>query len=272
MRGVQGADGGRVDAGLGGRDAAPRPSGLGRDPQVAGVAALELGDERAPGGEPAGEDVHGRPGQRVRLAVEVDAGFLASGHVAVQVQRAELQVGDLGNAVAGVGDDRGHGRGAQRGHGVGVDRPLDGEVVQQPLGVARGQVIAASGRLAIHPDRLPEELGEGVDGVRAHPHGVRVRRRVRAAEGIAGAGLAHGRVGQPCRRPLAVQQLSRRQRPLRRLLGVAEVLVEEGLAYPAGARGQVAPGEVPEEFVDCVARRRAGVQGWHAQHNTGFSR
>ena len=54
------------------------------------------------------------------------------------------------------------------------------------------------------------------------------------------------------------------------LLGVAEVLVEEGLAYPAGARGQVALGEVPEEFVDCVARRRAGVQGWHAQHNSGF--
>ena len=272
MGGVQGAHGGRVDAGLGRRDAAPRSSGLGRDPQVAGVAALELGDERPPGGEPAGQDVHGRPGQRVRLAVEVDASLWAYGHVAVQVQGAELQVGDLGNAVAGVGDDRGHRRRAQRGHGVGVDRPLDREVVKQPLGVARGQVVAAGGRLAVHPGRLAEELGEGVDGVRADPHGVRVGGRVGSAEGVAGAGLALGRVGQPRRRPLAVQQVPRRQRVLRpgRLLSVAEVLVEEGLAYPAGARGQVAVGEVPEEFVDCVARRRAGIQGWHAQHNSGF--
>jgi hypothetical protein len=74
--------------------------------------------------------VHRRPGERERLAVEIDTSFLAPGHIAVQVQRAELEVGDLGNAVAGVGDDRRHGRGAQRGHGVGVDRPLDGEVVQ----------------------------------------------------------------------------------------------------------------------------------------------
>jgi hypothetical protein len=274
VRGVQGAHGGRVDAGLGRRDAAPGPSGFGRDPQVARVAALELGDERPPGGEPAGEDVHGRPGERVRLAVEVDAGFLAPGHLAVQVQRAELEVGDLGDAMAGVGDDGGHRRGAQRGHGVGVDRPLDGEVVQQLLGVARGQVVAAGRRLALDPGGLAAELGEGVEGIGADPHGVRVGRRVRAPEGVAGAGLALGRVGEPGRGPLYVKQVPRRQLLLRPggLLRVAEVLVEEGLADPAGARGQVAPGEMPEKFVDCVARRGAGVQGWHAQHNSGSFR
>ena len=169
---------------------------------------------------------------------------------------------------------RGHGGGAQRGHGVGVDRPLDGEVVQQLLGVARGQVVAASRRLAVDPRGLAEELGEGVQGVRADPHRVRVRGRVRAPEGVAGAGLALGRVGEPRRGPFAVYQVPRGQLLLRPggLLGVAKVLVEEGLAYPAGARRQVAPGEMPEELVDCVARRRAGVQGWHAQHNSRSKR
>jgi hypothetical protein len=274
VRGVEGAHGGRADAGLGRRDAASRSSRLGRDPQVAGVAALELGDERPPGREPAGEDVHRRPGERERLAVEIDASFLAPGYIAVQVQRAQLEVGDLGNAVAGVGDDGRHRRGAQRGHGVGVNRPLDGEVVQQPLGVARGQVVAAGRGLAVDPHGLAEELSEGVKGVRADPHGVGVGRRVRPPEGVAGSGLALGRVREPGRSAFAVEQFPRRQLLLRpgRLLGVAEVLVEEGLAYPAGARGQVSPGEVPEEFVDCVARRRAGIHGWHAQHNSGFSR
>jgi hypothetical protein len=51
---------------------------------------------------------------------------------------------------------------------------------------------------------------------------------------------------------------------------VPEVLVEEGLADPAGAGGQVALGEVPEEFIDCVTRRGAGVQGWHGQQNSLF--
>ena len=272
MRGVQGADGGGADAGLGGRDAASRATGLGGDPEVAGVAALELGDQRCAGRQPAGEDVHRGPAERVRLAVD-----LGAWRVAVQVQRAELQVGYLGDAVTGVGDHGGDGGGAQRGHGVSVDRPLDGEIVQQPLGVARGQVIAAGGRLAVDAPRLAEELSEGVDAVSADPHRVRVGRRVRTAEGVAGAGLALRRVREPGGGALRFQQFPRRQRLLRPggrgdLLGVPEVLGEEGLTDPAGARGQIAIGEVPEEFVDCVARRSAGVQSWHGQQNSLFHR
>lgn len=77
MRGVQGAYGGWVDARLGGRDAAARPTGLGGDPQVAGVTALEVGDDRSPRGQPAGEDVHGRVGERERFAVGFNGGLVA---------------------------------------------------------------------------------------------------------------------------------------------------------------------------------------------------
>src|ERR1035441_2168481 len=60
VRRVEGADGRGGEAGLDGGTAAAGPPGLGRDPQVARVAALELGDDLRPGPEPAGEDLHGR--------------------------------------------------------------------------------------------------------------------------------------------------------------------------------------------------------------------
>ncbi len=279
VRGVQGADGGRADARLGGGNAAPGPAGLGGDPQVARVAALEFGDDRRAGGEPAGEDVHGRLGQRDGLTVDVGARL-----VPVQVQRADVEVRELGHAAAAVGDERGDRGGAQRGHRVGVDGPLDGQVVQQRLGIARSELVAARGRLAVQPRRLAEELREGVDRVDPYPHRVRVRGRLRAPAAVAGPGLARGRVGQPRGRPVAVHQVTRGQRRAARavasrsarcrivrrggLLRVAQVLVQVRLADPAGRRGQVTVGEVPQEGVDGIACRSARVWSWHAREPT----
>ena len=161
-----------------------------------GVAALKLGDDRGAGGEPAGEDVHGRVGEREGLPVDVGVRL-----VAVQVQRAEVEVRQFRHAAAGVGDERGDGGGAQLGHRVGVDRPLNGQVVQQRLGVARRQLEAAGRRLPVEPGRVADELREGVDRVDPHPHRVRVRGRLRPAAGAAGPRLARRRVGQPRRAP-----------------------------------------------------------------------
>ena len=113
--GMEGADGRAGEAGLDGRAAVARPPGLGRDPQVARVAALEIGDDRRTGAEPPGEDLHGRPAERAGAVGELDARF------AVQVQGADVEARELGDAPAGVRDERGQGGGPQRCRGVGVD-------------------------------------------------------------------------------------------------------------------------------------------------------
>src|SRR5579875_3878634 len=78
--GVEGADGRRPEAGLDGLAAAAGPAGLDRDPQVTGIAALELGDDRRPDGQPPAEDLHGCLAERARAVRELDA------RLAVQVQ------------------------------------------------------------------------------------------------------------------------------------------------------------------------------------------
>ena len=94
MGGMEGADSRAVEARLDRRPAAARPAGLGRDPQVAGVAALELGDDLRPGGEPAVEDLHGRAAERARFVPELDARF------AVEVQRGDFEPGELGDVTS----------------------------------------------------------------------------------------------------------------------------------------------------------------------------
>ena len=83
--GVQGADGGRREAGLDRLPAAARAPGLDRDPQVTGIAALQLGDDLRPGGEPPLQDLDGRLAERARAVGEVDAGL------AVQVQGLDAE-------------------------------------------------------------------------------------------------------------------------------------------------------------------------------------
>ena len=137
MGGVKGADGRAREARLDRRAAAAGPPGLGRDPQVARIAALELGDDRRPDVEPPGQDLHGRAAQAAGAVGEVDACLAA-----VQVQGADVEPGEFGYVPAGVGDECGHGGGADRRSRVGVDGPADGQVVKQALGIGRGQVVA----------------------------------------------------------------------------------------------------------------------------------
>ena len=182
MGGVEGADSRGRKAGLDGRRSAAGPPGLGRDPQVAGVAALELGDDRRPGVEPAVQDLHGRAAERAGTVAELDA------RLAVEVQGADLEPGELGDAPAGVGDECGHGGGAQRRRGVGVDGPADGQVVQQALGVGGGQVVSQRRAAGCHGGRA----GRGTRRRRCRCRCARAsswsRRRRRARRGCCGSG------------------------------------------------------------------------------------
>ncbi len=71
------------------------------------VAALELGDNFRPGGEPPGQDLNGRVTERPGHTGDFDACFVA------QVQGADPERGEVRDALAGVGDECGHGCGAQ---------------------------------------------------------------------------------------------------------------------------------------------------------------
>ena len=132
MGSVEGADRRARETGLDGRPSAARSPGLGRDPQVAGVAALELGDDRRPDVEPPGQDLHGRAAERAGTLAEIDA------CLTLQVQGADIEPGEFGHVPAGVGHECGHGGGADRRGRVGVDGPADGQVVQQAFGASRG--------------------------------------------------------------------------------------------------------------------------------------
>ncbi len=88
---MQGADGRPAEAGLNRLATAPGSPWLSRDPQVAGVAALEFGDDHGPGAEPPGEDLHGRAAERT--------GFVGEFYpcLAIQMQGAEVEAGELGD-------------------------------------------------------------------------------------------------------------------------------------------------------------------------------
>ncbi len=224
--------------------------GLGRDPQVPGVAALELGDDLRPGEEPSVQDLHGRAAERARLIAELDA------RLAVEVQRADPEPGELGNTPPGIGDERGHRGGPQRRRGVGVNGPADGQVVQEPLGVIGGQEEAAGRRLAVQAAGQAEELGEGVVGIDAHAHRVGVRRGRGPVEAVAGTGLPGGGVGEPGPGSVGIHQLADRDiSGAGRLLDVAQVLLEEVPADPDGGPRELAAVQMTEEGVDGIARR-----------------
>ena len=129
---VEGADGRWREARLDGLAAASGPPGLGRDPQVARIAALEFGDDRRSGTEPPGEDLHGRAAERARAVGEFDA------CLAVQMQGSDVEAGELGDRSLGVGHERGKGGGAQACRGVGVDGPTYSQVVEKALGIGGG--------------------------------------------------------------------------------------------------------------------------------------
>ena len=120
MGGVEGADSRTRKAGFDGRPSAARPPGLGRDPQVARVAALELGDDRRPDVEPAVQDLHGSAAERTGTVGDIDP------CLTVQVQGADIEPGEFGHVPAGVGHECGHGGGSDRRGRVGVDGPADG--------------------------------------------------------------------------------------------------------------------------------------------------
>jgi hypothetical protein len=89
MGGMQGADGRPAEAGLNGLATASGPPGFSRDPQVAGVAALEFGDDHRSDAEPPGQDLHGWAAERARSVGEFDA------CLAVQLQGADVEMGEF---------------------------------------------------------------------------------------------------------------------------------------------------------------------------------
>jgi len=227
--------------------------------------------------------MHRGLGQRDRLTVD-----LGVRPVAVQVQGTQVETGQFRNSPAAVRHQRGNSRGAQRGHRVGMNGAFDRQVVQQRLGVPRGQLEATGGRLAVQPGGITDELRESVHRVDPHPHRVRVRGRLRPPAGVPGPGPARGGVRQPGGGTLAVHQLPRGQRrglsaaglgPVilaaavraicelgvsRGPLRVPQILVEVRLADPAGRRGQATVGEVLDEGVDGLPGRSARVWGRHS--------
>jgi hypothetical protein len=242
---VQGADGGAGQAGLDRRLAAPGAPGLGGDPEVAGVAAFEVGGDDGAGTEPAAEYLAGFGAERVGIGAEADAGLGA------EVDVGDVEAGQLGDGAAGGGDDGGDRRCAQRGGRVGVHGPADGEDVQQFPGVVRAEAVAGLGLLGVEPVGQAEVLGERVEGVDPYPHRVRVGDRVRAAHGVPGAGPARDRVLEPGADPLGGQQLGQRYLAgAGALLRVQLVLGEEVLADPHRGRGQSPVREVAEEVRD----------------------
>ena len=88
---MQGADGCPAEAGLNRLATAAGSPWLSRDPQVAGVAALEFGDNHRPGAEPPGEDLHARAAERAAFVGEFDT------CLAVQMQGADVEAGELGD-------------------------------------------------------------------------------------------------------------------------------------------------------------------------------
>src|ERR1700759_2856955 len=94
--GMESADGRTRQAGLDGFATAPGSAGLGWDPQVAGVAALEFRDDPRPGAKPPGQDLHGRGTERARSIGKFDVcGTL-------QVQRTDVEPGEFGDGPAGI--------------------------------------------------------------------------------------------------------------------------------------------------------------------------
>jgi hypothetical protein len=86
---MQGADGRPAEAGLNGLATAAWPPGFSRDPQVAGVAALEFGDDHRSDTKPPGEDLHGWAAEPARSVGEFDT------RLAVQLQGADVEVGEF---------------------------------------------------------------------------------------------------------------------------------------------------------------------------------
>jgi hypothetical protein len=238
------AHGRRGQSRLGGHGAGACPAGLDRDPQVAGVAALQLLDDRRTRGEPPAQHVHGAAAERIRGALEVQV------RRRVQVQRADLEVGQLGHRLAGLGDQRGHGSGPQRRGGAGVQRPAGRQLGQQLVRLAGGDPVAARRRLGVAAVRHADEAGEAVVAVDAHPHRVAVGGGTGAAQGVAGAGLARGRVGEPGVAALGLEELGGGELGPGGLLGMLQVLLQEAPADPLGGGGEAAVCHVTDELVD----------------------
>ena len=154
---------------------------------------------------------------------------------------ADLQVSELGDAAASVGDQPGDGGGPQRRQGVGVDGPAHGQVVQQALGVAGGEPEAEGWPLAVNAPGEAGECREGVEGVNPDAHRVGIGRGLGAAKRVADAGLSRAGVGEPCVGAGGFQELAHGHlRPLGGPQRVPEVLVKEPPAEPPGAGGETA--------------------------------
>src|SRR5215471_18775963 len=98
-------------------------------------------------------------------------------------------MGELGDGPVSISDERGYGGCAQSRRGVGENRPADREVVQETLGIGGGQPVAGGGRQAIATVRQTEKLGEGVIGVGAYAHRVRLGGSLPPRDGGPGPGL-----------------------------------------------------------------------------------
>src|SRR3984957_801636 len=259
MGGVKGAYGGRREAWLDGLLTAPGPARLGRDPQVARVAALEFGDDGRPGSEPPREDLHGRAAQRDNHVSELDA------CLAIEVQRADFEPGEFGDGPASVGHERGHGGGAQRSRDVGMDGPADGQVVQEPLGVGGSEEVAPGRRLTVMAVGQAEEFGQGIVRVDTHAHRVGIRSRLRPAESVARAGLARGRSREPRVGARRVHKLADGDiRGIGTLQGVLQVLIEVVPPDSPGGHGELAIGQMADEVVNGFACRPIPCS-WHAR-------
>src|ERR1700734_4172004 len=112
--GVQGPDRGAGESWLHGGLAASGASWLGRDPQVAGVAAFEVGDDDRARVQPPVDDLGGLRAQRVGVGAEVGPRF------GFEADVADVEAGEFGDGAAGGGDQGCYGRCAQRRGGVGV--------------------------------------------------------------------------------------------------------------------------------------------------------
>ncbi len=102
---------------------------------------------------------------------------------------------------------------------------------------------AAGGRLAVKAVGQAKEFGEGVVGVDAYAHGVGVGGGIGTAEGVAGAGLAIGRIGEPRAGTRGVHQLADRDIDgVGSWLRMMQILGEEVPADPSGDDRELAVG------------------------------
>ena len=124
-------------------------------------------------------------------------------------------------------------------------------------------------RLAVIAVGQAEEFGEGVVRVDAHAHRVGVGGSIGTAQGVAGAGVASGRVEEPCLGTRRVHELTGHDIDgADGLLGMLQVLAEEVPADPLGGDGEPAVGQMTDEVVNGVPCRPAGLRSWHAPKDT----